>query len=204
MRPETSMECEPLVKLTSHKAALHCVNPLSGKYRKKLSVSLVILAALLLAGCGGEEFQDLRDFVRNSGADMRGKVDPPPEIKPYEPFNYDNSTGLSDPFKPRKQEMKNAGRPGLNQPDLERRKEELEEFPLEGIKMVGFLQRANVEHAVVRSPDGKLHRIKAGNYLGLNFGRVTAITDTEVKIKEMVQDSTGDWSERESILQLVE
>lgn len=165
---------------------------------------MTLIASILLTGCGGEEFQDLRDFVKNSGANMRGKVDPPPEVKPYEPFNYDNSIGLSDPFKPRKLEAKNAGRPGLNQPDLERRKEELEEFPLEGMKMVGFLQQANVAHAVVRSPDGKLHRVKAGNYLGLNFGRITAISDTEMKIKEMMQDSTGDWSERESILQLVE
>jgi len=204
MRPETNLRCEPLVKLISHKTALLCGNPPRGKYRNKLSVGLALLAALLLAGCGGEEFQDLRDFVKNSGADLRGKVDPPPEIKPYEPFNYDNSVGLSDPFKPRKQEVKNAGRPGINQPDLERRKEELEEFPLEGIKMVGYLQQANVGHAVVRSPNNKIHRVKVGNYLGLNFGRITAITDTEVKIKEMVQDSTGDWSERESILQLVE
>lgn len=174
------------------------------KMPKRVSASLVILASLLLAGCGGEEFQDLRDFVKNSGADMRGKVDPPPEIKPYEPFTYDNSIGLPDPFKPRKQEVKNAGRAGLNQPDLARRKEELEEFPLEGIKMVGFLQQANVAYAVVRSPDGKWHRVKVGNYLGQNFGRITAITDTETKIKEMVQDSVGDWSERESTLQLVE
>ena len=170
----------------------------------KFSLGITLLAALLLTGCGGEEFQDLRDFVKNSGADMRGKVDPPPEIKPYEPFNYDNSIGLSDPFKPRKQEAKNAGRPGLNQPDLERRKEELEEFPLEGIKMVGYLYQARVGYAVLRSPDGKLHRVKAGNYLGQNFGRITAITDNEVKIKEMVQDGTGDWAERESTLQLAE
>lgn len=204
MRRETNLQCKPLVKVTSCKASLICGNPMGGQYCNKLSVGLTLLAALLLAGCGGDEFQDLRDFVKNSGAGMRGKVDPPPEIKPYEPFSYDNSIGLSDPFKPRKQEVKNAGRPGLNQPDLERHKEELEEFPLEGIKMVGFLQQANVGHAVVRSPDGKLHRIKVGNYLGLNFGRITAITDTEVKIMEMVQDSTGDWSERESILQLVE
>lgn len=204
MRLEINMRWESLVTLATQKPALFYGNFMQSMYRKKFSVGLVLLAPLLLAGCGSEEFQDLRDFVKNSGADMRGKVDPPPEIKPYEPFTYDNSIGLSDPFKPRKQEVKNAGRPGLNQPDMERRKEELEEFPLEGIKMVGFLQQANVGHAVVRSPDGKLHRVKVGNYLGQNFGRITAITDAEVKIKEMVQDSTGDWSERESILQLVE
>lgn len=195
--------CEPFAESVSRGAA-ESDGKRGAAARNWQTAGVALVAALLLVACGGEEFQDLRDFVKNSGADMRGKVDPPPEIKPYEPFNYDNAVGLPDPFKPRKQEAKSAGRPGLNQPDMTRRKEELEEFPLESIKMVGFLQQANVPHAVVRSPDGKLHRVKVGNYLGMNFGRITAISDTEVKIKEMVQDSTGDWSERESTLQLVE
>lgn len=165
---------------------------------------VVILAALLLAGCGGEEFQDLRDFVRNAGADMRGKVEPPPEIKPYEPFSYENATAIQDPFKPRKADLKNSSRAGSNQPDMDRPREELEEFPLESLKMVGYLQQSRVGYAVIRSSDGKLHRVKAGNYVGMNFGKIISVTDTEMKITEMVQDSAGDWSERESSLQLVE
>ena len=168
------------------------------------SAPLLLLISLLLAACGGEEFQDLRDFVKNSGTGMRGKVDAPPEIKPYEPFNYDNSTSLPDPFKPRKPELKSGDRPGLNQPDLARHKEALEEFPLESLKMIGFLQQGKAGYAVIRSPDGKLHRIKAGNYLGQNFGRITEVADTEIKIKETIQDSAGDWSERVSSLQLLE
>src|SRR3990170_3314925 len=124
-----------------------------------------ILVSLLLAGCGGEEYQDLRDFVKNSGADMRGKIEPPPEVKPYEHFAYANDTNLPDPFKPRKPE-KRPGGGGINQPDL--------------------------------------HRVKAGNYIGLNFGLIKEVTDTEIIIKEMVQDSAGDWSERVSTLQLLE
>ena len=168
------------------------------------SARLLLLTSLLLTACGGEEFQDLRDFVKNSGANLRGKVDAPPEIKPYEPFNYDNSIGLPDPFKPRKPETKKSDRPGLNQPDMERHREALEEFPLEGLKMVGFLSQGNVGYAIIRSPDSKLHRVKSGNYLGQNFGQIMAVTDTEVKIKETIQDSTGDWSERMSSLQLLE
>ncbi|TAN72472.1 MAG: pilus assembly protein PilP, partial [Gallionella sp.] len=72
----------------------------------------LVLASVLLAGCGGEEFQDLRDFVRNSGADMRGKIPPPPEVKPYEPFAYDNEANLPDPFKPRKPDLRSGGRAG--------------------------------------------------------------------------------------------
>jgi type IV pilus assembly protein PilP len=159
---------------------------------------------LLLAACSGEEFQDLQDFVKNAGADMRGKVDPPPEIKPYEPFNYDNAAALPDPFKPRKQDAKNGVRAGLNQPDLERRREALEEFPLEALRMVGYLRQGGVDYAVVRAPDGKLHRVKVGNHLGQSFGQITGISDAEIKLKETVQDSVGDWADRLSSLQLVE
>lgn len=162
------------------------------------------LASMLLTGCGGEEFQDLRDFVKDAGKDMRGKIPPPPEVKPYEPFAYNNEANLPDPFKPRKPELRSGGRAGINQPDLDRPKEALEEFPLEGLRMVGYLFQNKVGYAVVRAPDGKLHRVKAGNYIGLNFGLIKEVTDTEMIIKEMMQDSTGDWSERMSSLQLLE
>lgn len=162
------------------------------------------LVATLLTACGGEEFQDLRDFVKNSGADMRGKIPPPPEVKPYEPFAYNNEANLPDPFKPRKPDLRSGSRAGLNQPDLDRPKEALEEFPLENLKMVGYLYQNRVGYAVIRAPDGKLHRVKAGNYIGLNFGLIKEVTDTAVVIKEMVQDSTGDWSERMSSMQLLE
>lgn len=162
------------------------------------------LASMLLTGCGGEEFQDLRDFVKNSGADMRGKIPPPPEVKPYEPFAYNNDANLPDPFKLRKPKLSPGSRSGINQPDLDRPKEALEEFPLEGLRMVGYLYQKKVGHAVIRAPDGKLHRVKAGNYVGLNFGLIQEVNETEVKIKEMVQDSSGDWSERMSSLQLLE
>lgn len=169
-----------------------------------MRAKLAMLAAtILLAACGGEEYQDLRDFVKNSGADMRGKVDPPPDVKPYEPMTYDNSAGLPDPFKPRKPEVRGSGG-GANQPDMSRPKQELEEFPLDGLKMIGFLHRGKTDYAVIRAPDGKVHQVKLGNYMGLNFGQITSITETEIKLKEMVQDGAGDWSERESSLQLVE
>lgn len=165
---------------------------------------LVFASALLLTGCGGDDFQDLRDFVKNAGADMRGKIEPPPDVKPYEPFPYNNEKNLPDPFKPRKLEPHPEDFAGLNQPDMDRPKEALEEFPLEGLKMVGYLSQNNVGYAVIRAPDGKLHRVKAGNHIGLNFGLIKEVNDTAVIIIEMVQDSTGDWTERISSLQLLE
>lgn len=164
----------------------------------------ILLVTLLLAGCGGEEFQDLRDFVKNSGADMRGKIEPPPEVKPYEYFAYNNVTNLPDPFQPRKPESRSGNGTGINQPDFDRPKEALEEFPLDSLKMVGYLYMKKVGYAVIRATDSKLYRVKAGNHMGTNFGLVEEVTDTEVKVKEMVQDSAGDWTERLSSLQLIE
>lgn len=170
----------------------------------KSSKAQWVLMVLLLSGCSGEEFQDLQDFVKNSGADLRGQVDRAPEIKPYEAFVYDNSASLPSPFKPRKQELKNMGGSGLNQPDFTRPKQELEEYPIESMKVVGYLRKGGVGNAIIRSSAGKVHRVKVGNYIGMNFGQISSITETEVKIKEMVQDGAGDWVERESTLQLVE
>lgn len=161
-------------------------------------------ACVLLSGCGGDEFGDLREFVKNSGADMRGKIPPPPNVKLYEPFAYVNDANLTDPFKPRKPEAVPGAKRGGNEPDMNRPKEALEEFPLESLKMVGYVYKAKVGHAVVRAPDKKLYQVRVGNYIGMNFGLITKITDTEIVIKEVVQDSTGDWSERISNLQLVE
>ncbi len=135
-----------------------------------MRLSFLVLVAVLLSGCGGAEYQDLRDFVKNSGTDMRGKIDPPPEVKQYEFFAYNNDTNLPNPFKPRKQDMRSGGGAGLNQPDLNRPKEALEEFPLESLKMVGYLYQNKVGWAVIRATDNKLYRVKAGNYIGLNYG----------------------------------
>lgn len=166
--------------------------------------SLAWLLLLLLVGCSADEFPDLRDFIEKSGDGMRGKVSPPPEVQPYEVFSYQNASNLPDPFKPRKPSLKQGGHPGLNEPDLDRHHEMLEEYPLESLKMVGYFQMGKVSYAVVRAPDGRIHHVRAGNYVGQNFGQVTSVSEAEIRIREMVQDSGGDWSERQSALQLVE
>ncbi|HET7402374.1 MAG TPA: pilus assembly protein PilP, partial [Usitatibacter sp.] len=87
--------------------------------------------------------------------------------------------------------------------DLNRRKEPLEAFPLDQLKMVGTLQQGNDTYALVRA-DKTLYRVKKGNYMGQNFGLITDVTDSEIKLKEIVQDSGGDWAERQSVLPLLE
>lgn len=165
---------------------------------------IILLGCLALAGCGERHLDEVKKFVKDSDKLPPGRIPPLPEVKPYEPFTYD-AFKLIDPFKPRKIEPpKTATGAGGIQPDFNRRKEALEAYPLENLKMVGTLQQKKVMHALVKSPDNNLFRVRAGNYLGQNFGRVTAITETTIMLKEIVQDSSGTWEEKEQALQLDE
>lgn len=160
----------------------------------------ILLAVLGLIGCGSGNMQDLQRFVAETGKDMQGKIEPLPEVKVYEPFTY-GAFDLPDPFKPRKLSVGGGG--GV-QPDFNRPREPLEAFSLETLKMVGMLSKQGVVHAVIRTPDKAIYHVRRGNYVGQNFGRITQISDTEVTLRENVQDSAGDWSERTSSLMLQE
>lgn len=162
---------------------------------------LIGLAMVLgLAGCDIGGMDDLQRFVDETGKDMQGKIEPLPEVKVYEPFTY-NAFDLPDPFKPRK--LSTGGGGGM-QPDMNRPKEPLEAHSLETLKMVGVISKGGVIHAVVRTPDNAIYHVKKGNYAGQNFGLITQITDSEVTLREIVQDSAGDWAERTSTLMLQE
>lgn len=169
-------------------------------------VLIMISLAGLLAGCGGEQYQDLRQFVKESGANMRGRVDPLPEVRPYEPFTYD-AFELSDPFKPRSNQAVANGQGGGAgpAPDPTRRKEALEGYPLESLKMVGTLQdKTKKMFALIKTPDNNIYQVKGGNYLGQNFGVISMITETSITLKEVIQDTAGVWTERTSSLQLLD
>jgi type IV pilus assembly protein PilP len=166
---------------------------------KRLLVPIAI--AMLASGCSSE-LDDLKKFVRDSEKGLPRRVDPLPAVKPFEPFAYEGFD-LPDPFKPRKLAAPKEGGGGGVQPNLNRRKEPLEGFPLETLKMVGTLQQGAEMYALVRA-DKTLYRVKKGNYLGQNFGLITDVTESEIKLKEIVQDSAGDWAERQSVLPLLE
>ncbi len=168
---------------------------------RRLFISLMLASAL--ASCGGEQYSDLRQFVKESEKLPHGRIPPLPDVKPYEPFTYD-AYNLIDPFKPRKIEPPKTAAGGGIQPDLTRRKEPLEAYPLENLRMVGTLQQNKQTFALVKSPDNNLFRVKSGNYLGQNFGLITEISESTIKLKEIVQDSGGDWTERMSTLMLAE
>jgi type IV pilus assembly protein PilP len=169
-----------------------------------MRASLTLLLCLVLAGCGGN-LDDIQQFVKDSGQGLRGKVEPLPEVKPYEPFAY-NAFDLADPFRPRKLDPGKGVEGGL-QPDTTRRKEPLEMFPLENLKMVGFLQKEGLLYALVITPERDLHQVKVGNYLGQNYGIITdiiihGINEAEIRLTELAQDSAGVWTERQSTLAL--
>ena len=169
----------------------------------KRRIFILVLASIGLASCGGERYSDLKQFVKDSDNLPRGRIPPVPEVKPYEPFTYD-AYNLVDPFKPRKIEPpKTAGTGGI-QPDMTRRREPLEAYPLESLRMVGTLQRNKANYALVKSPDNNLFRVKPGNFMGQNFGLITEISDSTIKLKEILQDSGGDWTERVSTMTLIE
>lgn len=165
--------------------------------------SLILLVPLALTACGGEEHQDLKQWMADSSKDMRGRVQPIPEIKAFPIVSYD-AGDLVDPFSPAKIVPEKRG--GAGQPDFDRPREPLEAYPLETLKMVGVVREKGVLHALILAA-GTMYQVKVGNHMGQDFGVVTAITDSEVQIKELVQDPTGqtaDWVERMSTLQLQE
>lgn len=166
----------------------------------------IAVAVALLAACGDEKQSELRQELATLTKDLRGKVDPLPQVKSYEPVPYKGESML-DPFVPGRivvaQAPGSGGGGGGVQPDLNRPKEPLEAFPLESIQMVGTLSQNRDMFALVRAGTN-LFRVKKGNYMGQNFGVVTAIDEGQISLKEVVQDSGGDWVERSTSLQMQE
>jgi len=166
----------------------------------------LILAAFALAACDGGEQQELRAELKDLTKDLRGKVQPLPVVKPYEPVPY-TAFEMPDPFGPAKILVAAAkgagGAAGGLRPDPNRPKEPLEAYPLESLKMVGTLEQGKQTYGLVRA-DAGLYRVRVGNYMGQNFVLITKISDGEITLRELIQDAGGDWAERESTLLLQE
>ena len=167
---------------------------------------IVLAGVALLTACGGEEQGELRQELAAMTKDLRGRVDPLPQVRSYEPVPYKGESML-DPFVPGRIVVAQAagagGSGGGVQPDLNRPKEPLEAFPLEQLQMVGTLAQNKDMYALVRAGNN-LFRVKKGNYMGPNFGVITAIDEGQINLKEVVQDSGGDWVERSTTVQMQE
>jgi len=168
-------------------------------------IAAAVAGSALLAACGGEEQSELRQELAAMTKDLRGKVDPLPQVKSFEPVPYKGES-MVDPFVPGRIVVTQAstgggGAGGGIQPDLNRPKEPLESFPMEAIQMVGTLSQNKDMFALVKA-GANLFRVKKGNYMGQNFGVITSIDESQISVKEVVQDSGGDWVERSTSLQM--
>ncbi|MBX3640831.1 MAG: pilus assembly protein PilP [Nitrosomonas sp.] len=163
-------------------------------------IMLLMVTTLFIACEHGSSYSDLEAFISTAGDGLTGHVDPLPEVKPYESFTY-AAFDIPNPFVPRKNEQAHHVSSEL-QPDLNRRKEFLESYPLESLQMVGSLERDKAFFAVIKSPEGTLYRVAVGNYLGQDFGQIRQISESEVKLREIIQDGVNEWTERISTLML--
>ena len=183
------------------------MSPMSLKIKWKstfnmwFKISCIFLFTMGLVACNGDEGDDLDNFIKNSAKGMKPRIKPLPEVKPYLALQYNADGKLSDPFRARKASNKSS----VLQPNMSRPKEPMEAYPLESIKYVGQLSKSKLTFALLKTPDNGVQQVKVGNYVGQNFGMVTKITESEVVLKEIVQDElSGDWIERISNLELQE
>lgn len=172
------------------------------------TVTIALIAALsLLAGCGDSDVQEVRGWMKQVDGQAKVAVTPLTEPKTFIPFAYQQKDE-PDPFDPNKllaELAKQSAKSGVGgvRPDMERRKELLESYPLDIVKMVGTIERKGVIHAVLQI-DRTVHQVVVGQHVGQNYGRIISIDDSTVNLKEIVQDATGDWVERMSKLELQE
>jgi type IV pilus assembly protein PilP len=163
------------------------------------------LAAALLAGCGAST-DELQTWMEQQRREVKPNVTPLQPPKKFDPQPYQAGAGV-EPFSTQKltvairQESRAPN--SLLAAELNRRKEPLESFPLDSMGMVGSVARASQPFALLRV-DNLLYQVKVGDYLGQNYGRITKISETEVNLREIVQDAAGEWIERPATLQLQE
>jgi type IV pilus assembly protein PilP len=165
----------------------------------------VFLSVLSLAGCGSGNMSDLEEYAAQVKARKPGPIEPLPEIKQVETFVFEPAD-RRDPFVLDEQSAEaippqTAG--GIT-PDPLRRKEELEEYSLDSLKMVGILEQEGTTWGLLIAPGGTLHRVRAGNYIGQNNGQITRITENSIELIEVVSDGTNEWRERPAAIALRE
>ncbi|MDO9168108.1 MAG: pilus assembly protein PilP [Methylobacter sp.] len=161
----------------------------------------------LLAGCGNDDFSDLNRYVSEVKARPKQPIKSLPEIKVIEPFIF-KPEGLRDPFRPLEQPEQTEGVDvstgnGIK-PDTTRRKEELESFPLDGLKMVGTIDMRSTLWGLVKASEGTIYRVKVGHYMGKNYGKIIRIVSDKIELMEIVPDKPGTWREQPVSIALTE
>ena len=162
-----------------------------------LMVAAVCLVAGALSGCTSKD-DELEQFIADTKKEPGGRVEPLPELKPYESYAYESSNARS-PFMPGGSGASNAG---SLRPDSRRNREFLEQFSLDTLRMVGTLRLADRTYGLVKTKDGLVHRVLPGNFMGEADGRVTEISASKISVVEIVPDGLGGYMERPAALAL--
>ena len=162
---------------------------------------LLLTMSFVIAGCG-PDMGDLDEYIDSIKRKPGGRIDPLPEITPYEVFTYvADAEAVRSPFVPDTPQQTGSNVGGAS-PDLQRSREYLEGFPLDTLRMVGTLDIADTNYALVQTADGLIHRVIPGNYLGQNDGRITDISESEVELVEIISDGIGGYIERDASISL--
>ena len=162
---------------------------------------LLAIAAMGLAACGAG-MDDLDSYINEVKARPGGRIEPLPEITPYEVFTYvADAQGMRSPFVPDTPQAAGPAAGGAS-PDPERPAEFLESFPLDTLRMVGTLDINETNYGLVQTSDGLIHRVVPGNYMGQNDGRITDITESEIVLVEIISDGIGGYIERDAAIGL--
>jgi len=173
---------------------------------RSTSVGVLLAAALGLSGCNGGGIEEVRQWMDETRQQTKVNVPKLSEPKKFLPFSYTQRDSV-DPYSPAKLAIALAKAKGnsssLLKPDMDRRREALESYPLDTLRMVGTMQKPGINYALIQA-DKTVFHLKVGNYIGQNFGMITNITETEVELKEIVQDASGEWVERQAKLELQE
>ena len=165
---------------------------------RQLTVLLLsLLAATMLSGCSDGDFSDLKAYMDEVKARPKSRIPPLPTIKTVAPFAYQASV-MRSPFEPPvvvRRVPRTAG--GIQvKPDFNRVKQNLEQFPIAQLAMVGTLSQNGAAFALVRDADGVVHRVRKGDYMGTDHGKVQSLTDVAIELVEIVSDGTGGWVQR--------
>jgi type IV pilus assembly protein PilP len=161
------------------------------------SLALMALCALVLAGCSGRD-ADLSRFIEATKKEPGGRVEPLPEVKPYDSYVY-SSSAMRSPFVPG-----GRGTASGPRPEVQRNREFLEQFSLDTMKMVGTIKLSGQDYGLVQVADGRVQRVLVGNHLGQNDGRITNIVANKISLIELVPDGLGGYIERPAALALNE
>ncbi|MCL1476043.1 pilus assembly protein PilP, partial [Argonema antarcticum] len=180
-----------------------------GQKMKRMQLFLALLVSILVVGCGSTGDDELRQWMSELRATTKPRVTPLSEPKQFLPQTYSMESGV-EPFNSvkltqalRRDTNQSASNAALIAPEMARRKEPLEAYPLDVMAMVGSLDKKGVPTALLRV-DKLLYQVRVGNYVGQNYGKIVKITENSIQLREIVQDATGDWIERAAALDLQE